>query len=371
MATKRKVDEIMKDTMPGKSKEDYIKAWKSFMEFVGKQRIPGEEDYIQYFDHLHEVKEYAASTIWKIYSMLSYMHQQNYNTKLQNLTPKLTQLCKSYNAGYERKCASLFTKEELQKFLENEALDEDPFWVIRKAIASVYFSGGLRSAGVVELEFSNMVDRGDTYVFKLKRKKQTGGPEESMFVVPTSLYRYLNNYINGLRIAIDEVGLKGRLFKGTPKFNHTTKAKYVNQNMGKVKIANVGVDVATLLKLDNPKRYTGHCFRRSAATFAADGGATTTEMKRHFGWKNEKTAQRYVNMSSKGAESMAEVIQPGTSGALVVPGASSIPGPSGVNVGGALSVQSSVTEQRDNTVCSKVYNINCAGAGDGVSFTFN
>ena len=81
-------------------------------------------------------------------------------------------------------------------------------------------------------------------------------------------------------------------------------------------------------------------------------------------------------MSKKGAESMAEVINPGTSGALAIPGAIgrsgdnlAIAGPSGVNVG-ALSLQNNVHEQRDNTTTSKVYNINCAGGGDGCTYNF-
>ena len=47
---KRSVDDILKETLPHKSKEDYLKAWKQFKEYIGEDRRPNEEDYIQYFD---------------------------------------------------------------------------------------------------------------------------------------------------------------------------------------------------------------------------------------------------------------------------------------------------------------------------------
>ena len=45
---KRSVDDILKETLPHKSKEDYLKAWKQFKEYIGEDRRPNEEDYIQY-----------------------------------------------------------------------------------------------------------------------------------------------------------------------------------------------------------------------------------------------------------------------------------------------------------------------------------
>ena len=143
---KRPIAEIMENSMPNKSKDEYTKTWKAFLEFVGEDRKPTEDEYLQYFDHLHEIREYAASTLWKMYSMLNYMHQRNYNESLQLLTPKLTQLMKSYNVTYQRKVASVFTKEEIDTFLNMKELDEDPFWIMRKAVVVVYLSGGLRSA---------------------------------------------------------------------------------------------------------------------------------------------------------------------------------------------------------------------------------
>ena len=55
---KHSVDDILKETLPHKSKEDYLKAWKQFKEYIGEDRRPNEEDYIQYFDCLRGIKGY-------------------------------------------------------------------------------------------------------------------------------------------------------------------------------------------------------------------------------------------------------------------------------------------------------------------------
>ena len=37
-------------------------------------------------------------------------------------------------------------------------------------------------------------------------------------------------------------------------------------------LAKIPFEIATFLGLENPKTYTGHCFRRSSATSLADSG---------------------------------------------------------------------------------------------------
>lgn len=38
-------------------------------------------------------------------------------------------------------------------------------------------------------------------------------------------------------------------------------SKFSNEVMGKVTLSNCGKEVARFLKLENPDKYTGHCFR--------------------------------------------------------------------------------------------------------------
>ena len=103
--------------------------------------------------------------------------------------------------------------------------------------------------------------------------------------------------------------------EGTSPFirqgNKKTKSKpstFVNGPMGQNKLAEVGKEIAQFLGYENWRQYTGHCFRRSAATALADGQASTMDLRSTFGWKNEKTASTYVANSASKLKRQAEIL---------------------------------------------------------------
>ena len=68
---------------------------------------------------------------------------------------------------------------------------------------------------------------------------------------------------------------------------------FISYRKGKCTVQRVGIHsfgkmpsiVAAFLKLSNPNEYTGHCFRRSSATLAADADVDFTSLKRLGGWR--------------------------------------------------------------------------------------
>jgi hypothetical protein len=60
-------------------------------------------------------------------------------------------------------------------------------------------------------------------------------------------------------------------------------------------LASISKKVAGFLGLQDSGDYTGHSFRRSAATSMADQGASNQELKRKFGWNNGNTADEFVD----------------------------------------------------------------------------
>ena len=51
------------------------------------------------------------------------------------------------------------------------------------------------------------------------------------------------------------------------------------RNIGHNTTAKAGIRIATRLGLQNPELYTGHTFRRTAATLCAESGMTLPEIK--------------------------------------------------------------------------------------------
>ena len=72
----------------------------------------------------------------------------------------------------------------------------------------------------------------------------------------------------------------GPFIKGTSTVKGTKVSKFVDQPMGKNMLYCIGKDVAAKLELVNTETYTGHCFRRTSATIAADGGAIPQQLQR-------------------------------------------------------------------------------------------
>lgn len=69
------------------------------------------------------------------------------------------------------------------------------------------------------------------------------------------------------------------------------------QPIGKNKIGEMPESIACYLKLDNSKRYTGHCFRRTAATLLSESGANMQQIKQLGRWRSDIIAQGYIENS--------------------------------------------------------------------------
>ena len=212
----------------------------------------------------------------------------------------MTQLLKRYNDSYQQKVASVFEKASVEKSL---AVSDGTQYILgRKAIVAIALSGGLRTAEIRDLNL-DVIKKSDIYKIHLQRKKQHGEKSNSMFIVPSSLATHVTNYLMALTACLRDV--VGPLTKGTSAKDTSRVPIFANQPVGTNMLYGIGKDVATILQLDNPETYTGHCFRRTVATMAADGGATTHQLQRAFGWKSVNTVQKYVEEKQSGAQVMA------------------------------------------------------------------
>ena len=280
--------EIMEKLNPIKSSKRYEESWDKFLQFNGN--VPPEmiieENLIEYFDYLRNEKHFASSTLWSQYSMLNHKVQILYGKKLQTM-PRLTIQLKSYEAGYNRKSSSVFSFEDINKFLET-APNEDSF-LHKKAIAVIAFCEGLRCADLISIICNDLeFDQTTGYWIKYNVSKQAT-VVINKFNVPMKYANYVTNYCNRLR---DLKIFESRLWK-----TYRTKrdgSYYTSQPMGIHILSKIPMDIAKYLGLLHTESYTGYAFRRSAATVMAESGASSTLMRTHFNWKSETTATKYI-----------------------------------------------------------------------------
>ncbi|XP_051153688.1 uncharacterized protein LOC127276972 [Leptopilina boulardi] len=94
--------------------------------------------------------------------------------------------------------------------------------------------------------------------------------------------------------------------------------------IGRHKIGEVPEKIASYLSLPNPKRYTGHCFRRTSATLLSDSGANMQMIKQLGRWRSDMIAQGYIENSMHNRQLIYDdIIQKDTS-ALSKPSTSTL-----------------------------------------------
>ena len=101
------------------------------------------------------------------------------------------------------------------------------------------------------------------------------------FVVPQE-----EGYADLLASYLDLV--KDQLYQYSGRVWYTGKKALTltSQAMGKNSVSKIPHEIAALLKLADPSKYTFHSFRRTSATRAADGGDTSEQLVDFYSWKN-------------------------------------------------------------------------------------
>lgn len=157
------------------------------------------------------------------------------------------------------------------------------------------FCGGLRICELERLCLEDLEETDEGYKITFRGSKEKQLVKMRTFLIPSRLQtpykERVEEYIKKIKEDTNEC--TGPLFRGCPK-----KTKFVRTPFGKNLMADVPKEIATFLKLKNPKSYTGHSFRRSSATNAAANNASTFVMQTHFGWSDSKTALCYIDSNA-------------------------------------------------------------------------
>lgn len=159
--------------------------------------------------------------------------------------------------------------------------------------------------------------REELYAMSIDDVEDTGS--QLVITIPHSktnirrLFSVINeaNGINFLEMFRKYTALRPKNFKEFFLFLGYRRGKCIAQRVGIHSIGGTPKKIAQFLKLKNSDKYTGHCFRRTSATFLANAGADLTVLKRHGNWKSSSVAEKYVEDSVEGKVKIARMIQGG------------------------------------------------------------
>eukprot|EP01036_Dinobryon_divergens_P022284 gene22284-30527_t len=125
----------------------------------------------------------------------------------------------------------------------------------------------------------------------MRRKTQGTMEKDSQYVIGDVEMQILRDYISCFPLS----QRTGRFFRKLS--NKNGKICSTNQVIGKNMVSNYGKEIARILDLPDPDRFTGHCWRRAAVTLLANKGLSLPQIKCMSGHKSDKVVQGYIDKS--------------------------------------------------------------------------
>ena len=185
--------------------------------------------------------------------------------------PRLLILLKNYQYGYKPKQASAFTKDQIQRALQLPPDREPHEWSLKKCAMSLGYCGGIRGIELRSLTYG-CLEQDEEGLWVTFKQSKTQAVVTNRFLIP------FNNERPDLCFAKPIMEYKQLLEQSLPDlrpedplfFKPLKNGKFSRQVVGKHKLSDIGKEVATRLGLPNPESYTGHGWRRAAATEAAN-----------------------------------------------------------------------------------------------------
>ncbi|XP_043275531.1 uncharacterized protein [Venturia canescens] len=159
----KKAKKISMDSLPAKSKREYIKEYNSFKAWRKTKRTSSFDEavFIVYFNEL-SVK-LSSATLWSKYSKLRSTVNKFGGIDIGNYK-KLIRILKTLHANYVPKKSNIFTAEDVSKFFK-EAPDNQYLDV--KVVLAVGIMGACRTCELVSLKYSAVEDHNTMVLMKI------------------------------------------------------------------------------------------------------------------------------------------------------------------------------------------------------------
>jgi integrase len=179
----------------------------------------------------------------------------------------------------EVKQAKCFSREQLTSFFEMPTTVDN---LLDKAYAAIALSFAARGAEVTTIMWDDVTQSVNTTTketvinIRFQRSKVTGVPEKMLALITGRLeIKAIMEYA----ACFSDDQQTGRYFRKLCATRGGVGITNTKQNVGHNMLAKTAYRIAIRLGLESPILYTGHTFRRSAATICAESGMTLPEIK--------------------------------------------------------------------------------------------
>ncbi|KAJ3639156.1 hypothetical protein Zmor_004027 [Zophobas morio] len=262
--------------LPIKSKGRYECTYQKFLDWCHKNKVAkcSENVLLAYFKEIVHKR-----SLWSVYSMLKSCIILKQNIDISKFS-KLILYIKRQTQQHQPKKSAVLEDAHIAKCI---AKAPDSTFLMMKAALVFGISGMCRRGELCNMKPSDLEFKTDIIVVTVPETK-TNTPRT--FVVSHPQWIDIIKKYNSLRKTNDS-----RFFL-TYHNGKCTKSPVGINTIGKIPSR-----IAEYLHLLHPEHFTGHCFRRSAATAMANHGQGLIAIKQLGGWKSSAVAETYIQDS--------------------------------------------------------------------------
>lgn len=246
---------------------------------------------LAYFREL--TRTFSPNTLWTKYSHISSMILLKTGECIGKYVA-LKKFIARTNEGYEPNKAKILSVAEIGRFVR----DGPTNMLVAKVVLLFGYVGAMRKTDLYNLCSNDVTDSGDKIMVnfaetknKRRRTFYVKGGDKDLNALPL-----IRNYIN----------LREKATKMSPFFLQVRNGKITHQRVGEKTISKVCEQVATFLRLPDPKLYTSHTMRRSSASAMAEAGVPFLGIKNYVGWKSDRAAHGYIDQSGRQSKDCGE-----------------------------------------------------------------
>ncbi|XP_047997099.1 uncharacterized protein LOC125234756 [Leguminivora glycinivorella] len=237
------------DWLPFNSKQKLVafETYERFITWKNKRNEQNfnEEVFLAYFTELAMAQ--TSSNLWAQYSMLKATVRVKHHVLIEYYG-KLLSFLKSCSFSFKSQQSEVLTEDNILQFI-NEAPDEK--YLATKVALIIGVGGACQPYELTDLTVDDIKTNGDLMSVHVHSQGTS-----RTFIVPEHFVPVVKKYQR----------LRPKNMPTYRFFIGYRNGKCTKQVIGRNTFSALPKQIATYLKLKNPERYTGHCYRRSAIT---------------------------------------------------------------------------------------------------------
>lgn len=285
------------DILPVKSRVLYLNHYAKFKTY--KDTLPTSvtvDDALTKYILYLKSKNIKTSTIRTyISAVTTCLSNDGYELK-EITTKKVTQYLQKCLKAETPKQASTFSSENI---LEIMRLPDTLSYLQIKVVTifAIYCATRIGELSNFNQDSFYPDEKNGRYVVIIKSSK-TSNVAEQMYIPFIDGNLNCKNIIESYLFQINEYTRLNAVEDPKILWRTIRNERFINSTIGINTMGKFPLKIAEILKLPNPSSFTGHSFRRSAATVLANHGSSQEQIMAVGRWKSIKVAHRYVEKSN-------------------------------------------------------------------------